>query len=338
METLNLLKQLVEPVAVSGCENNIVERLKDILKPYGEVSVDNLNNVFCTFGEGYHFLLDAHIDEIGFIVKDITENGFLKVSNAGGVDRRMLPATEVSVWGDKEYFGVISTIPNELDKDESNKAPQIDDIVIDVGMTKEQVEGCISLGDRVTFKRQFTKLLGTQVSSNALDDRAGVASIILALDKLKKLNCKITVMLSSQEEVGTRGAKVGAFGRDIDEAIAVDVSFGYSPLCNKKDCGEIGKGAMIGISPILDRDMSKAMINVAENNNIPHQIEVMSGGHTGTNADVITLTDNGVKASLLSIPQKYMHSPIEVVDTKDIDSVADLIVAYISERVGELNA
>lgn len=338
MNTVELLKELVEPVAVSGAENNIVSKLKTLLEPYGEVSVDSLNNVFCTFGEGYHFLLDAHIDEIGFIVKEITNDGFIKLSNVGGVDRRMLPACEVSVWGDKEYFGVISTLPPHLQKDDSKKAPEIDAVSIDVGMTMDEAKKHISLGDRVTFRRQFTKLLGSQISSNVFDDRSGIASLILAIEELKQLNCKVTLMFSSQEEVGTRGAKAGAFGKDVDEAIVVDVSFAYTPLSNKSECGEIGKGAMIGFSPILDKSMSNKMVDVAKQNDIPYQIEVMGGGHTGTNADVITLCENGIKSALLSIPQKYMHSPIEVVDTKDIESVSRLIVEYISERVGECNA
>lgn len=339
MTTLELLEKLTTPVAVSGAENNIVNLLKDMLSQYGEVTVDNLNNVYCTFGEGYHFLLDAHIDEIGFIVKSISDDGFIKVHNVGGIDRRMLLASEVSVWGKEEYRGIISTLPPHLQKANDEKtAPQIDEISIDIGMTKEQAEKCVSLGDRVTFKRNFTKLLGSQVSSSVLDDRSGVASIILALDEIKNLPCKVTVMFSSQEEVGTRGAKVGPYNKNIDEAIVVDVSFGYTPMCKKSDCGEIGKGGMIGFSPILDREISNKLIDTAKNNHIPYQIEVMGDGHTGTNADVISISDNGVKTALISIPEKYMHSPIEIVDSNDVEAVAKLISAYIKERVGDINA
>ncbi len=339
MNTVELLKKLTAPVAVSGAEENITEILKDILEPYGDVTVDSLNNVYCTFGEGYHFLLDAHIDEIGFVVKEITKDGFLKVSNVGGVDRRMLLASEVSVWGDKEYRGIISTLPPHLQKaDDEKNAPEIDDIAIDIGMTKEQAEKGISLGDRVTFKRNFTQLAGSQVSSCVLDDRAGVAAIILAIEKLRNVNAKITAVFSSQEEVGTRGAKVVPYGKNVDEAIAVDVSFGYTPMCDKSDCGEIGKGPMIGISPILDKDISKRLKEIAEKNNIPYQLEVMGGGHTGTNADVITVSGLGIRTALISIPEKYMHSPVEVVDTADIEGVASLIAEHIKEKAGDINA
>jgi endoglucanase len=339
MDTLTLLEKLTSAVAVSGAEDNICNTLCDILKSYGDVYVDDLNNVYCTFGEGYHFLLDAHLDEIGLIVKSISDDGFIKVDKCGGIDNRMLLASEVSVWGDKEYRGVISTLPPHLQKsgDEKN-SPDLNDISIDIGMTKVQALEHISLGDRVTFKRNFTKLLGNQISASVLDDRAGVASLILAIEELKKLNVKITLQFSSQEEVGTRGAKVGPYDKNIDEAIVVDVSFGYTPMCKKSDCGEIGKGPMIGISPILDNKISKSLVSTAKKFDIPYQIEVMGDGHTGTNADVISISQSGVKTALISIPEKYMHSPIEIVDVSDIENVSKLIVAYISERNNELNA
>lgn len=340
MQTFELLKKLTSAVGVSGAEGNIVKVLTELLEPYGDVSVDCLNNVYCKIGnEGYHILIDAHLDEIGFIVKEITEDGFIKVSNIGGVDRRMLLASEVSIWGDKEYYGVISNLPPHLQKqNDEKKAPEIDEISIDIGMAEDESKKHISLGDRVTFRRHFTKLLGNQVSSNVLDDRCGVAAIILALDELKKINANVTVMFSSQEEVGTRGAKIGAYDRAIDEAIVVDVSFGYSPLCKKTECGDIGKGPMIGVSPILDRDMSRTLADIAEENNIPYQLEVMGSGHTGTNADVISVSEYGIKTALISIPEKYMHSPIEVIDITDVENTSRLIVEYVKHRMEDFNA
>ena len=338
MNTTELLKKLTSAVGVSGMENNVSALLADMLGQYGEVTVDDMNNVVCTFGKGKHFLLDAHLDEIGFIVKAITNDGFIKVDKCGGIDERMLLASEVSVWGKKEVRGVISNLPPHLQKSGEKKPPKIDEIAIDVGMTKAEAEKIISLGDRVTFKRNFNQLVGTQVCSNVLDDRSGVASILLAVEKLKDVDAKITVCFSSQEEVGTRGAKTVAYGKDVDEAIVVDVSFGYTPMCKKSDCGEIGKGVMIGFAPILDSTMSHKMQEIAKAKNIPHQIEVMGGGHTGTNADVITINQRGIKTSLLSIPEKYMHSPIEIVDTKDVEATADLICEYIKESVGDANA
>ena len=338
MNTEELLYKLTNTVGVSGAEENVTALLCEMLKPYGEVSVDGMNNVFCTFGEGYHFLLDAHLDEIGLIVKSISDDGFLKVDKCGGIDARMLLGYEVDVWGKERLFGVISTLPPHLQNDDDNKPPKFEDVSIDIGMTKKEAETLVSPGDRVTFRRNFTKLLGNQLSSSVLDDRSGVASIILALDMLKNTDAKVTVMFSSQEEVGVRGASVGPYAKNVDEAIAVDVSFGWTPFCKKSDCGEIGKGPMIGFSPILDKKMSNALVSVAEKNGIPYQKEIMGGGHTGTNADTITVSESGIKTALISIPEKYMHSPIEVVDITDVENTARLIAEYVKERAGEVNA
>lgn len=338
MDTKELLKKLTSVASVGGDEEKIITLLTDLLKPYGEVTKDSMNNVYCTFGEGYHILLDAHIDEIGFVVTSISEEGFLKLGACGGIDKRMLLGSEVSVWGKQELRGVISTLPPHLQKGEDEKkVPEIDEISVDIGMSKEFAEHIVSLGDRVTFKRHFTELIGNNISANCLDDRAGIASIILSLDELKKLPVKITVLFSTQEEVGTRGAKIGPYGRNVDEAIAVDVSFGYTPNCKKEECGELGKGSMIGFSPILNKENSRKLVSVAENYKIPYQIEVMNG-RTGTNADVISISESGIKCSLISIPLKNMHSPVEVIDIKDVENVSSLIVAYIKEKAGAVNA
>lgn len=337
-KTIELLKELTQTVGVSGCEENIAALLKKKLSLYGDVTVDSMNNVFCTFGEGYHFLLDAHLDEIGLIVTDITDDGFIKFSNCGGIDARPLPAMEVSVWGREEVKGVISTLPPHLQSaSDEKKIPKLSELAIDTGLTKDKLEKLVSLGDRITFKRNFTPLLNGLVSASCLDDRSGVAAILMCLDELKNLGCKVTVMFSSQEEVGTRGAKVGPYAKSVDEAISVDVSFALTPGCDKSECGKLSKGAMIGFSPILDKELSRKLVDAAEKNNISYQCEIMSG-RTGTNADVISISEMGIKTALISIPEKYMHQRVEVVDTADVESVSRLICAYIKERIGDVNA
>lgn len=338
MNTKDLLKTLTAVPCVCGDEDKMIAVLTEILSLYGEVETDSMNNVYCTFGEGYHILLDAHIDEIGLAVTSITDDGFLKVGACGGVDKRMLLGYEVSVWGKQEVRGVISTLPPHLQKSsDEKKVPEFDEISIDIGMSREEAEKVISLGDKITFKRHFTELLNDNVSANCLDDRAGVASIILALEELKKLPVKVTVLFSTQEEVGTRGAKIGPYDKSVDEAVVVDVSFGYTPNCKKEDCGELGKGVMIGVSPILNKKMTDNMISISKLESIPYQLEVMNG-RTGTNADVISISQSGIKCALLSIPLKNMHSPVEVVDINDVNAVAKLIVAYAKEKAGACHA
>ncbi|MGN0531883.1 MAG: M42 family metallopeptidase [Eubacterium sp.] len=339
MNTIDLLKKLTCPVGVSGDESEISSVVSELLAEYGDVSVDSMNNVYCTFGEGYHFLLDAHIDEIGMVVKGVSDDGFIKVDKCGGIDRRMLLASEVVVLGKERLPGIVSTMPPHLQKDgEDKKAVDFDDVSIDIGLDCVAARKLVSPGDRVIFKRNFTPLMGNQVSASVLDDRCGVAAIILALGMLRDINAKITVMFSAQEEVGTRGAKIGPYNKNIDEAIVVDVSFGYTPFCKKSDCGELGKGPMIGFAPILDKGISKSLVSAAKKWDVPYQVEVMGGGRTGTNADVISISQHGIRTGLISIPEKYMHSPIEVVDTTDIENTATLIAQYIKHKAGDIDA
>lgn len=333
MNTQPLLKKLCA-VPAAGSEIEKMRRLlEELLSGFGEVRTDALGNVLCTFGHGRHFLLDAHYDEVGFAVTSVTKGGFLKFSALGGVDPKILQGREVTVHGRADMNGVISMCPVHLQSDGS-KVSKITELAIDIGMTESEAKAAVSAGDTVTFRRSFTKLCGSEVAANCLDNRAGVAAVLNALGELKKINAKITVLFSNQEELGTRGAKSGQFCVKSDESMVIDTSFGYNPYCDKDDCGTLGAGAMVGISPVLSKAASDALICTAKKNGIPYQLEVMNG-KTGTNADVISVSGAGVRCSLLSIPLKYMHTPFEVVDVTDVDAVTRLIVEYIKERALE---
>ncbi len=333
LDTFELLKALVEKNGVSGAENSVAEYAKEILSIYGETCIDVLGNVLCKVGKFDNskptLLLDAHIDEIGMIVTYITEDGFLKVSNVGGIDNRVLTGQTVKIYGSKTVDGVIASTPPHLKKDSSATA-DISEIYIDTGMTGEAAKEIISLGDRVCIYNSLERLEGNFVTSHALDNRAGCAAVILAADMLENTDTKynVCVLLSVQEEVGERGAKTGAFTLDCDKAIVVDVSFGLTHGEDAADCGVCGNGGMIGISPSLCREMSDELINIAKDKDIPYQIEVMNG-KTGTNADAIGISRGGAKTITISVPLKHMHTPVEVVDMRDIENTARLICEYI---------
>ena len=174
------------------------------------------------------------------------------------------------------------------------------------------------------------------MSCGALDDRSGIAVLLRALELIKgKPHKKVTVVCSSREETSGGGAKAAAFNSDADEIIAVDVSFAKTPDSKAEECGILGKGPMIGISPSLSYEFGEELVRVAEKNDIPYQLEVM-GGRTGTNLDGMTTERGGIKSALISIPQKYMHTGIEVVSVTDIELCARLIAAYTLG--GDLNA
>ena len=341
-ELTEILFKLTEQNGISGDEFCAAKTAASLLEKYtSDVTVDDFDNVIANIGkreEGKpHIMLDAHIDEIGFIVTYITDEGFLKISNCGGIDRRLLLAQQIEVLcsNGQKIIGVITSTPPHLESD-NKKAPKLEDIFVDVGMPKDKVEELVSLGDRVIISNNPCELLGDRVTSKCLDDRAGVVTLIQTLDLLKdeldSLSCSISVVFSSQEETGERGVKTAAYKVNPDMAIAVDVSFAKVFGESKEKCGEMGKGPMIGVSSSLTKAMSNRLIEIAKDREIPYQIEVM-GGTTGTNADAIGVTRGGVKTATVSIPLKYMHTPVEVISISDIENSAYLIAEFLRNGV-----
>ncbi|NLX92665.1 MAG: M42 family metallopeptidase [Clostridiales bacterium] len=330
-----LVFKLSKAGGVAGVELAAAEVAKKELSKYMPASVDALGNITGKIeGAGVHILLDAHIDQIGMIVTSIDDDGFVKVDKCGGIDIRILAAHEVTVWGDRPLFGVVTSTPPHLaKKDDTGKARDFDETAIDVGLSKDEATALICPGDRVTLNGPQRRLLGSQICSPALDDRAGVASVLRCLEIIKdeKHNCQISVLFYVQEETGGSGAHTGGYTAAAEESIAVDVSFAYAPGMPREKCGEIGKGTMLGISPILDHTMGSTLEKIAKTKNIPMQPEVM-GGRTGTNADSIQLSRGGTKMALLSIPLKNMHTSIEIIDLDDVESTARLMAEYILER------
>jgi endoglucanase len=300
--------------------------------PDAEIISGNVIGNFGTHRDGIPTLvLDAHIDQIGMIVTHITDEGFIKVGNIGGIDRRLLPAQPVVIHGRRDINGVVCSVPPHLLSGDS-EVMSWDDVSIDAGMTKAELEEIISQGDSITFDVKCRKLSGERITAGALDDRCGAAAILRTLELLKgrKTAFNVTVNFSAQEEIGERGAKIGAFRIDPDYAIAVDVSFAYAIGEDEQKCGKLGEGAMIGISPCLDRDMSNALIKAAEKASLPYQREVMSG-LTSTNADRYSVSREGAKVCTVSIPLRNMHTPAEVIDLRDVEYTAQLLAAYLSE-------
>lgn len=336
MNIRSTLKALTEKIGVSGDEFAASYAAAELLKQYAEdVQTDKFGNVTgfvkSANPNAKTLLLDAHIDQVGYIVTYIDDKGFLSVGACGSPDVKTLLAQSVTVHGKKDVPGVVSTLPPHVRSD--GGAPEIGDISIDVGMTKEQAQAVISPGDRVTVNSCFRELCGDVVSAPALDDRSGVCVILAALDMLndRKPAYNLAVCFSAQEETGERGAKQAAFRIAPDEALIVDVSFGRTPDSVPKDTAELGSGVMIGFSPSLDKKLSNFLRALAIKCDIPFTCEVMPSS-TGTNADAIGVTGAGVKCCTLSFPIRYMHTSVEAVSIRDIESVASLIYEYISFR------
>ncbi len=330
MTSIELLEKLTSPAGVAGEEQSSFEDLKGLFSTYGKVSVDGTGSIIIERdGKGKHILLDAHLDTIGFVVTGITDDGFVRVTKVGGVDMRTVAGAEVIICGERDVFGVVCTTPPHL-SDGENKVSSDGTCIVDIGMSKETAEKSVTIGDKVRFKNSFSKLQNNRVSVPYIDDRGGIAVLLKALEYVNT-DKKITLVCSAQEETGGSGAKCASFNTDADLSVSVDVSFADTPDSKSSECGKMNGGAMIGFSPILSREFSNLLVELAKENNIPYQKEVMNG-RTGTNADHITVSKGGIPSALVSLPQRYMHTPIETVDIRDIESCAKLIARFI-ERV-----
>lgn len=292
-----------------------------------ETKKDKNNNLYAFKDNGKQktLLLEAHIDEIGFIITDIVD-GFLRVEAVGGIDARILSGQPVKFFGkNAEIKGVFCSTPPHL-KGKEEKSFDIKNMAVDTGL--KDAKEYLSLGDFGVFDVAALPLKEDRLTGKALDNRAGVAAVLTAF-KNAKANYNLALMLSSGEELGCRGAIPGAFKIAPDFAVAVDVSFGETPGVPEYKTAKLGSGAMVGISPILSEEVTNKLLQLSNNNGTT---EIM-GGRTGTNSDVISISKNGVKTGLVSIPLKNMHTPVEVIDVKDVKAVADLLIEFLESEV-----
>ena len=279
------------------------------LSKYAKTTQNGITVVGEIKGESnYTLMLEAHIDEVGFVVTHIDNQGFLTVKNCGGIDLRALPSRTVKIHGKQDVIGVFCATPPHL-----GGPKEYDDISLLKmdSLLGEKAKDIISVGDFVTFNQKTSTLYGSRITGKSLDNRAGVVCLLALAKRLsgKKLPFNVVFALSDQEELGCRGAKTTAFDISPNEAVVLDVSFADGPDVPSKDCGKLSGGAMIGMSPILDKTISKKLVSIAQENSLPYQTEVM-GGRTGTNGDVISVSKSGVKTALVSIPLRNMHSDV----------------------------
>lgn len=335
MDIKTTLIKLCKASSTSGDEGFTTPTALELLNEYMPAKVDYLGNVIGeNDGEGENILLNAHLDSIGMIVTKIEEKGFIRVDKCGGVDLRTLAGHDVTIHGKKFVYGVITSTPPHLSKD-TGIAADFDEMLIDTGLSDNEIHNFISIGDRVTFRTTYNEMLNNNLSGAYFDDKSGVCAVLRCLEILKENNCnkKVSVLFSTMEETGASGAMAGGFNSNAAKCIAVDVSFAKTSETPKHITATLGGGTMIGIAPILDNGMSSALKEIAQQENIPYQLEIMSGS-TGTDADKIAVSKSGKKTALLSIPLKNMHTPVEVVNLNDIEATAHLMAQYIMNNGG----
>ena len=320
----------------SGFEEAVARRAKELLEPLvDEICSDSMGNVLalrrCGKPGARQLLLDAHLDEVGFIVTEVAE-GFLKFSALGGLDERTLPGREVRVLAPEgPLYGVVACLPpHVLTAEQKEQAVEIKNLFIDLGLSQAEAEKRVPIGTPGVFEGPMFDLQGDNFVSKALDDRICAAVVLQVLENLKgeELPCDLAVMFSAQEEVGLRGAAPGAFTLAPEWCIAVDVTHARTPDAPKGETFEAGKGCTVGVGPNANRAMTKAIMDAAKEKEIPYSVEVMPRS-SGTNGWAIQITRQGVATAIVSVPVKYMHSPVEAASLADAEAAADLITAFI---------
>jgi len=322
---IQLIRELTESFGPSGNEEKIRETIIEKIKPFADsIDVDKMGNIIAKKGtSGERLMLAAHMDEIGIIVTNIDDKGFLRFSNVGGLS----PFTLI---GERVVFANGTIGAFGMEKMDDMKDLKINKMFIDIGVSsREEAQQKVKIGDMGTFYRECT-ISGDYVISKALDDRAGCAVLIKVMEQLKRPVYQTFFVFTVQEEVGLRGARTSAFGVDPDLAIAVDVTLtGDTPEAPKMAV-ELGKGPAIKIkdNSILSHPKIKdALISMAERKKVPYQLEVLEFG--GTDSGAIHLSRSGVPSGGLSIPSRYVHSPSEMVHLKDLNMAVELLTGFI---------
>lgn len=336
-EMLSALCPLPGP---SGFERPVALRAAELLRPLvDEVSIDRMGNLIgvrrCGIPGAKRVLLDAHLDEIGLIVIG-SEDGFLRFRSIGGVDPRVLPDHEVTILTDPPLFGVVACLPPHVQKaGDADKSVPIPELFIDTGLSQEEVEKLIPVGTPCVFRDGCFPLGRREMCGKSMDDRACFVTLLRAAQMLKdkKLDVDLYILGSTREEVAYGGAATAVWTVAPDCCVAVDATHGRTPDAPKDQTFELGGGPTVGGGPNMTRWMTERMLAKAKAADIPVQLEVMAGS-SGTNGWDMQIAREGIPTAVLSLPVKYMHSPVEALDLSDAEAVAALLAAFV-EGIGE---
>ena len=339
MDNLELLKRICETPGVSGFERRIRNLvLREVRDLVDEVSIDNMGNVIALKRgrERKRVMVAAHMDEIGFIVNHVDDNGFVRFLPLGGFDPKTLTAQRVIVHGREDLLGVMGSKPiHIMKKEERAKVVPVNDYFIDLGIPKEEVNRLVAVGDPISRERDLIEI-GDCVTGKSLDNRVSVFILLETLRRLKdqEIPYDLYATFTVQEEVGLRGA-MGSVGQiDPDFGFGLDVTIAYdvpgSSARENVTC--LGKGAAIKVldgSVISDYRMVNYLKQLAEKESITTQMELLPAGGTDTAA----LQRYGKRSSIagaISIPLRNMHQVIEMASKQDISDCIDLLVAGVS--------
>ena len=340
------LEELLMTCGPSGFEFEQAKVYRDYLKPFAhDIRTDVLGNTIARLNPDakFQFMLSGHYDEIGFQVVSIMPQGLVSFRPVGGIDPLTLPGTGVEILTEKGHIpGVIGRKPIHLQTPDERKAvPKIEDLWIDIGAADQKAAAkLVKVGDPISFSRNFEMLSKTCLHSKSLDDKIGAFVIAEAFRQLAKRKVKVGVACvgTVQEELGLRGAITGAFGVNPDAAIAVDVGFATDvPGIKPELLGDIrlGGGAELQRNADNNPPLLNRILKAAAKHKIPYQMTTGHRATGGTDTAAIQMTRGGVATALISIPNRYMHTPAEICDLRDVESAIDLIVETIAALTGK---
>lgn len=334
---LDFLRRCMKTVCPSGFEEEFSLVWRQEADRFADRTwVDVHGNTFAVVNEGGgpRVMLAGHADEIGLMITYIDDNGYLSISGIGGWDTQVLPGQRVRIQGkDGPILGVIGRKPiHLLEAEERKKVVKITSLWIDIGAKdKKEAASLVEIGDPAVLDYGFAELRNNLVVARGFDDRIGAFVVLEAARLVAAMNPTVAVyaVATVQEEIGLRGARTSAFGIDPHVGIAVDVGFATDTPGmgeEKKKVGDIamGKGPIITRGPNINPKLFRLLVATAKEQDIPYQIEGVSRG-TGTDANAIQLTRSGVATGLISIPNRYMHSPCEMVHLEDLENIAKLL-------------
>lgn len=335
-EITELCRRLTEIPGVSGGEELFSDEIIKAVFEYTSFfdKCDSLSGGgllfthYCGKKNAPKLLYDAHLDTVGFVVTELLTDGFLRVRPMGGVDKRLVFASEIEIYGREKVSGVFVSTPPHLAKKDGDKLPDISEIFVDTGLSDEKLSQLVKVGDICTFAYSMRTLLGDTISCRSMDDRICACAILAAAKMLEKNppECDVLFSFSSAEEVnGTGGEALGKLM--CDGAVVLDVNFGRDKGVHEKESYVLGDGCGVSYSCTTSRQMTDALVSCAKKNDITLHTLVETK-HTGTNAHYLSNAHMGTPCAVLSIPEKYMHSPFEAVNLSDVLSCAQLLCAF----------
>lgn len=340
-DMLPFLKSLISVAGVSGYEAPVADLIKQKWTPLVDDltqsrlgSIHGLKTGTLKKSPRPSVMIAAHMDAIGLMVSRIVD-GFLQVTNIGGIDPRVLPSTPVIVHASttgEDLYGVIAMPPADLLPDgEGSGVIALKYLLIDTGLTPNEVAKKVRVGDRVSFGTEPVEMSGGCVSGHTLDNRASVAALTICLEELQSKShlWDVWAVASVQEEVTLGGARTSAFQLRPTIAVAVDMTFGKGTGSSGYQTFGIGKGVTLGISPSIHPFLYTRFKEVAERIEIPVHDDLMPA-YSSTDADAMQLVAEGIPTMVLSIPQRYMHTPVELVAMKDIQRAGRLLAEFVA--------